>query len=473
MDQDSSTRDNLENKLPLKLQEPEVLPADPWDGDKLERADIARRLTNLIKFQTDSLVLGLNGDWGTGKTFFLKRWKAHLDQKKFNAIYFNSWEDDFIDDPLIAIISTIARFSKEKGLRKLAKRIKRAARPLIINNVNSLLTKYTGATSDGWVDKAFENYSLQTESKNQLRQELRALTNELKDKARLPLVFIVDELDRCRPTFAIELLERVKHVFDVPGIVFVFGINRPQLCKSIESIYGSVQSDVYARRFFDMEFVLPDSDSEIFVKHTIQKYGLRSFFKRQIQKKNEDTTRDEFSIFGDLFSKLCEIMNLSLRDIDHCVRSMSIVGKNLVDTGEMHPYLLGVLVPMRLKKNDLYRGFVQGSRMSSEIVNYVNELISIGAAEDSNLNNVLDVVEACFYRADTHSTEGDLAKAQLELLAQGQDLTMPERLSNITRQLGKARALALIGLMNDSPARFISRDAIAHLDQLLELTTAP
>ena len=50
-----------------------------------------------------------------------------------------------------------------------------------------------------------------------------------------PLVFIIDELDRCRPTFAIELLERVKHIFDVPNIVFVFGINRSELVKALDS----------------------------------------------------------------------------------------------------------------------------------------------------------------------------------------------------------------------------------------------
>ena len=71
-------------------------------------------------------------------------------------------------------------------------------------------------------------------------------------------MFIIDELDRCRPTFAIELLERVKHIFDVPNIVFVFGINRAELVKSLESIYGEIDAGTYLRRFFDMEFVLPE-----------------------------------------------------------------------------------------------------------------------------------------------------------------------------------------------------------------------
>ena len=70
------------------------------------------------------------------------------------------------------------------------------------------------------------------------------------------MVFIIDELDRCRPTFAIELLERVKHIFDVPNIVFVFGINREELTKSLRSVYGEIEAEEYLRRFFDMELRL-------------------------------------------------------------------------------------------------------------------------------------------------------------------------------------------------------------------------
>ena len=76
------------------------------------------------------------------------------------------------------------------------------------------------------------------------------------------MVFIIDELDRCRPTFAIELLERVKHIFDVPNLVFAFGINRDELCSSLQSIYGNIDADVYLRRFFDMEFTLPQTQTQ-------------------------------------------------------------------------------------------------------------------------------------------------------------------------------------------------------------------
>ena len=86
-------------------------------------------------------------------------------------------------------------------------------------------------------------------------------------------MFIIDELDRCRPTFAIELLERVKHIFDVKNIVFVFGINRAELTEALVSVYGEIEAGEYLRRFFDMEFILPDGDPTRFCQHLLEQLG--------------------------------------------------------------------------------------------------------------------------------------------------------------------------------------------------------
>ena len=119
------------------------------------------------------------------------------------------------------------------------------------------------------------------------------------------MVFIIDELDRCRPTFAIELLERVKHIFDIPNMVFVLGINRDEICKSFQSIYGDIDATVYLQRFFDMEFTLPEVDSATFGSHLMRKYELGAFFgalnkKLKNQLYNQLHTED-FGVFDQLF----------------------------------------------------------------------------------------------------------------------------------------------------------------------------
>lgn len=95
------------NTLSFKLAEPEIDPNNIWADDKLNRKSCANFLTNIILGQNKPLVLSLNGFWGSGKTFFLKRWQKHLERDGVTAIYFNAWEDDYCNDPLVAIIGQL------------------------------------------------------------------------------------------------------------------------------------------------------------------------------------------------------------------------------------------------------------------------------------------------------------------------------------------------------------------------------
>ena len=113
-----------ELKLPaLKVSEPEIDPDDIWDPDKLDREAIATRLTTIIEDEQAPFVISLDGRWGTGKTFLLKRWQAQLDKDGYQAIYFNAWEDDFCDDPLLAIIGQLSEHFSEGKLQELASKI--------------------------------------------------------------------------------------------------------------------------------------------------------------------------------------------------------------------------------------------------------------------------------------------------------------------------------------------------------------
>ena len=84
----------------------------------LGRHQVAESLTNLISNETGPLVIGLDGHWGTGKTFLLTRWQKDLEKKGFNAIYFNAWEDDFCDDPLVAIIGQLSGSFQDKDFKE-------------------------------------------------------------------------------------------------------------------------------------------------------------------------------------------------------------------------------------------------------------------------------------------------------------------------------------------------------------------
>lgn len=73
----------------IKLAEEAINEKNPWSDDKLKRQEAAQNLTNLLENQEDALTISLNGEWGSGKTFMLKRWQQQLKNDGYFAIYFN------------------------------------------------------------------------------------------------------------------------------------------------------------------------------------------------------------------------------------------------------------------------------------------------------------------------------------------------------------------------------------------------
>jgi hypothetical protein len=90
-----------------------------------------------------------------------------------------------------------------------------------------------------------------------------------------PIVIFIDELDRCRPTYAVKLLEEIKHLFDVPGLVFIFAMNGDQLAHSVTSAYGvGFDGRAYIRRFIDREYQLAEPALEPLLEKLCQNAGI-------------------------------------------------------------------------------------------------------------------------------------------------------------------------------------------------------
>ncbi|MDE0158120.1 MAG: P-loop NTPase fold protein [Gammaproteobacteria bacterium] len=483
MNDNLSKTQDLKEALQLKLPEPQIQEDSPWADDALKRSDVAEKLTNLISEQSDPFVISLHGQWGTGKTFLLKRWQKQLENDGFRAIYFNAWKDDFCDDPLVAVIGQLSDFLERKELRELSGKIKKAAKPLLIQGSLSVLHKVSGLKLDKvleqFADKTLDEYSQQGEKKNELKAALQELSGKVKEDTGRPLVFVIDELDRCRPTFAIELLERVKHIFDIPDMVFVFGINRDELCSSICSVYGEIDADTYLRRFFDMEFLLPDIDSKTFCKFLIVQYQLDRFFTKLSERTGDTAYDEEFAAFSrGPFPALCSYFGLSLRDIDYCMRLIVFIGKNATTNYLLYQPLLALLIILRLKNKTLYQEYTRGDRTGSEVMNYIDELAP-PESRDRESEDIFDDLEINLYLTDMTNLENrskalDEFERLYQNLKQEQETPHTPYLSERTQKSDTTR----IEQLNSVIARyykwrninFFSRDLIARLAELIELS---
>ena len=309
-----------------------------------------------------------------------------------------------------------------------------------------------------------------------MKRQLAELAAEVQAESGKPLFFIIDELDRCRPTFAIELLERVKHIFDVPNIVFVFGINRDQLTKSLCSVYGEIDADEYLRRFFDMSFLLPNADPGKFCAFLAQKHGLDSFFSELNNNQGTKFHSGEFGEMSEILPTVLGRMGLSFRDINHCVSLIALLGRNLEQGHSIFPEVLSLLVAVKISNPALYGRFVYGSARGAELVNCLNErIVSTGAEPPdsrSQERHLLNMVEAAMYEAD----DGRIAKQQLMRLKANEKPDQPEYLAVSTARLDMGnsadastldRLLEVVGHYRNYRSNY--RGSVPHLAELLDL----
>ena len=451
MSEEIRTPTDPRNLLSLKLLEAEVYSDKPWRDDKLGREEIARRLTYIVIGQTSPLVVSLHGAWGTGKTFMLKRWQKELEGKhkadgpKHKAIYFNAWEEDFCDDPLLTIVGQLSEYFDNSSFMDGAMEVGRVAVLLLMRNLKGVTNRFTGVPFDieGTENKDQElvtEYLALHAAKDDFKDKLAKLSAKVLEETGHPLVFIIDELDRCRPTFAIELLERVKHIFDVPNIVFVLGINRDELCNSLKAVYGEIEADTYLRRFFDLGFNLPAVNSTEFTIHLLQQYGITEY-SSAIKEGTEDSILSwDLPSLEEWIPQLWEGLGLCLRDIDHCVRVTALVAMELPPKSYLYPHLLGVLIALKISNTHLFHEFVRGYCRGSEVMDYIGEFIPTPTSH-SDLYSAMASLECLLYYADYRGIDdpfGDVsaqvpALAQLRLLKKGEPLTEPQYLSQSTQ----------------------------------------
>lgn len=220
---------------------------------------------------------------------------------------------------------------------------------------------------------ALQDYDRQRLVKDKLRVQLTELADEIKNQSNnQPLVFIIDELDRCRPTYAIELLERVKHLFNIPNMIFVFGMNHDDLCASIKSIHGEIDADVYLRRFFDIEFRLSDIEPDDFCKHLIVKHKLDPFFRAH------NLSSD---LFRELFATLSSCFGFSLRDMEHCVRSIAFMSRNIDPRNALYANVVSLLVALRLRNNDLYHKYCKEDRNAGDVMDFIDKTVEFNRTD--------------------------------------------------------------------------------------------
>lgn len=302
---------------------------DPWAGDRLNRQSTGEHLVKVLLERYEarkalgagSYILNIDASWGEGKTFFLECLRADLRKRGHAVAYVNAWQDDHGDDPLVTVMSAIeaelAPFFKDERAAKAKMEKGKKALSIVAQETTKqvglhFLKLATGIAADKTLEKLREAGALGNDVKvdekaldggsekvwekalenlipkrvaehqraNKSSDEFRERTSEaisalFAKNMKEPMFVFVDELDRCRPLYAIRLLEDLKHLFAIKGIVFVVATDSAQLAHSVKAIYGAeFEARKYLRRFFDRVFVFPDADRKDFIENLLASHGI-------------------------------------------------------------------------------------------------------------------------------------------------------------------------------------------------------
>ena len=151
--------------------------------------------------------------------------------------------------------------------------------------IGNQLAKELDHKPSSFAEQTAEDYSSMKRAMFDFRSALDMVASSAsKSQNDKPLIVFIDELDRCKPTYAIRLLETAQHFFTVRNVVFVLGLDREQLGHSIKAVYGnSFDSDGYLRRFFDIDYRLPNSSRDLFVTSSLRSLGILDILEKAPQ----------------------------------------------------------------------------------------------------------------------------------------------------------------------------------------------
>ena len=277
--------------LPTEENIIETLYNDPINRNK----DIVY-FYNILQAQESASAIAIDGRWGSGKTFFVRQTKMVInalnpsstideetkakatvrlpfsknDEENENysiAVYYDAWENDNDTEPVLSLIYEITKqLSVDFSLSDIS----------VVKTAGAIIEAISGHNINGIKDAlTSEDPFKKFKEEKDVEQKIKDFFANILVERGNRLIIFIDELDRCKPTFAVHLLEQIKHYIFDDRITFVFSINLEQLQHTIKQYYGAdFDSCRYLDRFFDLRISMPPANMEKFYSEI----GLKSIY---------------------------------------------------------------------------------------------------------------------------------------------------------------------------------------------------
>ena len=437
----------------LSVISPQLRPDDlpvsatrPYAEDLLGRESFGDGLTRLVDYGAGTGAVLVDAGWGNGKTTFLRMWiqKARNDGKVVASL--NAWDGDYHDNPLKHIA--------EKLASELEREVPRCHTTRLLNRLHQIWsfvcrsgrrllpagTAATAAASDGgaaWavaialaqlirslrtVQSAASGDSSRLESvRVRLQRAAAAVRRRRNGQSRSRFVVVIDELDRCRPDYAVRFLETVKHVFEVEHVTFVLAAHSTELANVMRGVYGDeFDGERYLERFFDIRLHLPEGTREQFVTRVVND-------ARLLEQSERDRPRDELGgsfTAEDVVAYMLRHSALSLREIHKTLKHIQVL--LLFYRQPLAPYVLSALVLATLRSvaREAYDSLEGGYQGGGAIDLLCKELGRESAKGEPILELVDDILYWCWQESEQElRSSGRRRRDAPKLIAPTDDLS--------------------------------------------------
>lgn len=359
--------------------------------DSISRDEDILRFIKILDAFDESCSVALDGNWGSGKTFFVNQVKMVLDAyNDFNSIiedenktkvkaiitrlnnnrplevkpqvcvYYDAWENDNDEDPIMSLMYAILNSVDTDFSFKLEKNC--------VDKAIAILEFFSGKGFRKLIDN-LKSESLLADLK--VARNIKEIINEFLDSLLVEkgdrLVIFIDELDRCKPSYAVKLLERIKHYFSKDNITFVFSINISELQHTIKRYYGDdFNAYRYLDRFFDLRISLP-------------KAGLNKYYR--------SLNFDETSYIYDKVSRaVISAYQFELREIAKYIRLIKIAAYDVThDNNSWYLdgeglqfglcYIIPIIIGLKIYDSNKYTDFISGTDFTPlvNVAHYLRE----------------------------------------------------------------------------------------------------
>ena len=366
--------------------------------DTISRDTDIFRFIDILNSVDDCCSIALDGNWGCGKTFFVKQTKMILDahnicivdgdeavreriiQKHLKyrsldesqpqiCVYYDAWENDNDEDPMLSLVYSIMQsINMDYSLKETPNCLRLGA---------SILELFSGKNFGQIIEMLQGDDSLTIlKKKKDIHRVICEFLDSIMHERGNRLVVFIDELDRCKPEYAVKLLERVKHYFENERLTFVFSTNMKELQHTIRRYYGEeFNACKYLDRFFDLRITMPKADYQKF-------YTSVSF-------------NNSYYTYDAVCDAVIRTYHFELREVAKYLRLTKIAAyKATRGEGGFHfpegrgiefclLYIIPIMIGIKIQNLDVYEDFIHGG-------NYKPLLEVFNNIEDGFFNDLLN-----------------------------------------------------------------------------------